>query len=61
MKDRDDHELHAALVALGVSMGVQRYVGQHPTAAAHEFADKAQAVIRIVEESRREPARRAGR
>jgi hypothetical protein len=44
----NDDELRAALVALGVSMGVQRYYGQHKTEAAHEFADKAMKVIELV-------------
>jgi hypothetical protein len=44
-----DNSLRPALVRLGTTLGVKRYPGQHPTDAAHEFADAAMAVIKILD------------
>lgn len=41
-------DLHRNLVNLGVNLGVQRYAGQHPTEAAHQFADAAEKVIETI-------------
>lgn len=38
-------ELRPALVRLGKTIGGRRYTGQHPTEAAHEFADAALEVL----------------
>lgn len=46
----NNQQLRPLLVGLGVSMGVERYVGQHPTDAAHEFAGKLLEVIDAVED-----------
>jgi hypothetical protein len=41
----DDTKLHAALVDLALTLGVERYTGQHQTVAAHEFAFRVKKVI----------------
>jgi hypothetical protein len=48
--ERSDGELRTLLVRLGMSIGVERYVGQGKTAAGHEFADNALAVIKTIED-----------
>lgn len=45
----DDHEVRRLLVYVGLALGAKRYVGQHPTAAAHEFADAALGVVKAME------------
>jgi hypothetical protein len=46
----DDSELRRLLVGVGVTIGVRRYVGQHPTEAAHEFAESALPVVKAIED-----------
>jgi hypothetical protein len=46
----DDTQLRIELVRLGSSLGVKQYAGQHPTAAAHEFADKMLPVLQTMED-----------
>lgn len=48
-KRPSDSELRVMFVGLGSAMGVQRYTGQHPTAAAREFADRAMAIVKELE------------
>lgn len=45
-----DHEIRAQLVGIGVTLGVQRYVGQHKTEAAHEFAAATLPLVKAIED-----------
>ena len=47
-----DNELRPLLVALGLTVATERFVGQSKTAAAHEFADAALRVIKAIEQRR---------
>jgi len=54
LRPRGGDELRPLLVALGLTIASERYVGQGKTAAAHEFADAALRVIKALEQRRRE-------
>lgn len=45
-----DNDLRRHLVGVGLALGTKRYVGQHPTEAAHEFANNMLPVLKGIED-----------
>lgn len=46
----NDYALRPALVGLGLALGAKSYDGQHKGDGAHEFADSAMKVIKLLDE-----------